>query len=173
LPGNAGLNHLNRVISSVAEVIDVVMVTESGRLVELANEASPEAVALATAVLEADLANRAWHDQVGPSLTQRDAARLLCRTEQAVSKDRRLVRVHRSDGRPVYPVVQFDGRRQKPGVADVVAALDGAVNELTAAAWLTAANDALGGGRPIDALSAGDEATVLTVATRFAARMRR
>ena len=106
-------------------------------------------------------------------MTQRDTARLLGRTEQAVSKDRRLVRVHRRDGRPVYPVVQFDGRRQKSGVADVVAALDGAVNELTAAAWLTAANDALGGRRPIDLLAAGEAKTVLTLAARFAARMRR
>jgi hypothetical protein len=147
--------------------------TESGRIAELAKEASPEAVALATAVLEGDLANRAWQTQVGPSLTQRDAARLLGRTEQAVSKDRRLVRIHRPDGRPVYPLVQFDGRRQKPRVADVVAVLDGAVNELTAAAWLTAANDALGGCRPIDELAGGQAKTVLTVATRFAARMRR
>lgn len=150
----------------------MAITTESGRLAELAKDASPEAVALATAVLEGDLANRAWHDQVGPSLTQRDAARLLGRSEQAVSKDRRLVRVHRPDGRPVYPVVQFAGRRQKPGVAEVVAALAGAVNELTAAAWLTAANDALGGRRPIDELAAGEANAVLAVAARFAARMR-
>ena len=151
----------------------MTITTESSRLAELAKEASAEAVALATAVLEGDLANRAWQDQVGSSLTQRDAARLLGRTEQAVSKDRRLVRVHRPDGRPVYPVVQFDGRRQKPGVADVVAALDGAVNELTVAAWLTAANDALGGHRPIDVLAAGEPEAVAAVASRFAARMRR
>lgn len=145
---------------------------ESSRLGELAKEASPEAVSLALAVIEGDIANRAWADQVGPSLTQRDVARLLGRTEQAVSKDRRLLRVHRADGRPVYPVVQFDGRRQRAGVAAVVAALDGAVNELTVAAWLTAANDALGGRRPLDALATGEAQAVLRVATRFAARMR-
>ena len=44
----------------------MAVATESGRLAELAKEASPEAVALATAVLEGDLANRAWQDQVGP-----------------------------------------------------------------------------------------------------------
>jgi hypothetical protein len=147
-------------------------VTESSRIAELAKDASPEAVALATAVLEGDLANRAWQHQVGPSLTQADTARLLGRTEQAISKDRRLVRVHRSDGRPAYPIAQFDGRRQKPGVADVVAALDGAVNELTPTAWLTGANDALGGRTPIDALGAGETTAVLKVAMRFAARMR-
>jgi Protein of unknown function (DUF2384) len=147
-------------------------VAESNRIAELAKDASPEAVALATAVLEGDLASRAWQHQVGPSLTQRDTARLLGRTEQAISKDRRLLRIHRRDGRPVYPIAQFDGRGQKPGVADVVAALDGAVNEFTAAAWLTAANDALGGRRPIDALGAGDTTAVLMVARRFAARMR-
>jgi hypothetical protein len=150
----------------------MTVVTDRSRLVELAKDASADAVALATMVLEGDHANRAWKDQVGPSLTQRDTARLLGRTEQAVSKDSHLVRVRRRDGRPVYPVFQFDGRRQKPGVADVVAALGGAVGELTAASWLTAANDALGGRRPVDVLADGDRAVVLALAHRFAARMR-
>ncbi len=146
--------------------------TDSSRLAELAKGASPGAVALATMVLEGDLANRAWSDQVGPSLTQRDTARLLGRSEQAVSKDNRLLRVHRRDGRPVYPIVQFDGRHQVTGVAEVVVAVDGAVGELALASWLTAANDALAGRRPIDAL-ADDVVAVLAVANRFAARMRR
>jgi hypothetical protein len=148
------------------------MLSGGNRLAELAKDASPEAVALATMVLEGDLANQAWVDQVGPSLTQRDTARLLDRTEQAVSKDARLLRVHRRDGRPVYPVIQFDGRSQKPGVSEVVAALDGAVGELAVAAWLTAANGAMGGRRPIEALADGDVEAVLTVARRMANRMR-
>lgn len=148
------------------------MLTGGNRLAELAKDASPEAVALATMVLEGDLANQAWVDQVGPSLTQRDTARLLDRSEQAVSKDPRLLRVHRRDGRPVYPVIQFDGRNLKPGVSDVIAALDGAVGELATAAWLTAANDGVGGRRPIEALADGDVDAVLTVARRVANRMR-
>jgi hypothetical protein len=64
-------------------------------------------------VLEQDIADRDWAAQLGPVLSQRDVARLLGRTEQAVSKDRRLLRLVNRDGRPVYPVVQFDGRRAR------------------------------------------------------------
>ncbi len=138
---------------------------------ELAKEASAEAVALAAAVLERDGADRAWQDQVGMSLSQRDTARLLGRSEQAVSKDRRLLRVHRRDGRPVYPVAQFDGRHQRPGVAAVVEALGGAVGALTVASWLTAPNDAFDGARPVDVLDRGDTASVVAVARRLADRM--
>lgn len=38
----------------------------SPHLDELAKEASAEAIALATAVLAGDVANRAWRNQVGP-----------------------------------------------------------------------------------------------------------
>jgi hypothetical protein len=148
------------------------MLTDVHRLAELAKDASPEAVALATMVLEGDLANQSWVEQVGPSLTQRDTAKLLDHSEQAVSKDNRLLRLYRQDGRPVYPVVQFDGRRQKPGVAEVVATLDGAVGNFAVASWLTAANEALGGRRPIDLLALGEIETVLSVARRLANRMR-
>lgn len=149
----------------------MTLLTEPARLAQLARDASEEAVALAVMVLEGDLANRAWADQVGPSLSQRDTARLLGRTEQSVSKDKRLLRVHRHDGRPVYPIVQFDGRHQVAGIADVVATLDGAVGELTVASWLTASNDALAGRRPIDVLAEGDIAAVMAAAVRFASRM--
>ena len=138
----------------------------------LAREASPDAVALAVAVLEGDFADRVWREQVGASLSQRDTARLLGRSEQAVSKDRRLLRVSRRDGRPVYPVFQFEGRRQRPGVADVVSVLEDSVNALTTASWLTAPNDTLGGSRPIDALTEGRLEEVLSLAARMAERMK-
>lgn len=77
-------------------------------LAELECRASPEAVRL----LEGDIAEKAW---VGYCLTQVDTAELLGRSEQAVSKDRRLLRLERSDGRPVYPAFQFDGRRPGAG----------------------------------------------------------
>jgi len=139
-------------------------------LAELESRASPEAIRLAVRLLESDIANRAWVEQVGYSLTQSDVAELLRRSEQAISKDRRLLRLIRSDGRPVYPVFQFDGRRKTPGVADVVRALSGALQPAAIAAWLTGENAALDGQRPIDALHVGDEQPVLVVARRLAAR---
>jgi hypothetical protein len=138
-------------------------------LPELAGQASPEAVDLARAVLEQDIADRDWGAQLGPVLSQRDVARLLGRTEQAVSKDRRLLRLVNRDGRPVYPVVQFDGRRQLPGIADVVSVLVPVVSPLTVAAWLTAQHGGVRR-RPIDALRDGETAGVVELARRFADR---
>lgn len=137
---------------------------------DLARGASTEAVELARTVLEQDLADRAWSEQLGPALSQRDVARLLGRSEQAVSKDARLLRLRNRDGRPVYPVVQFRGRGTLPGVAEVLRLLDGVVEPLTSASWLTAPNRALGGWRPVDALRDGRIDEVLAVAGRFAAR---
>jgi len=143
----------------------------SRTLAELEERASEGAVGLARSVLEADIANRAFSDQVGPALTQADVARLLGRSEQAVSKDGRLLRAHRFDGRPVYPVFQFNGRRQRPGLATVVRALARSVQPTTAASWLTAPNPQLAGRRPVDALDDGDLDNVVAVAARFADRM--
>ena len=138
-------------------------------LVRLAAHAPPQALALARAVLEQSVADAAWGAQIGPVLAQRDTARLLATTEQAVSKDRRLLRLRNRDGRPVYPVVQFDGRSRLDGVAEVVAALGSSLQPLTVAAWLTAANRALGGRRPVDLLRDGERGAVLAVARRLAA----
>lgn len=139
-------------------------------LVRLAARASTEAVALARRVLEADLADAAWAAQVGPALSQGDVGRLLGKSEQAVSKDPKLLRVRNRDGRPVYPVVQFDGRRVLPGVAEVVEVLRGALVEpLSVASWLTAPNAGLGGRRPVDALRAGTVGDVVALAGRLAA----
>lgn len=137
---------------------------------DLARGASTEAVELARTVLEQDLADRAWSEQLGPALSQRDVAWLLGRSEQAVSKDARLLRLRNRDGRPVYPVVQFRGRGTLPGVAEVLRLLDGVVEPLTSASWLTAPNRALGSARPVDVLRDGRIAEVLAVAGRFAAR---
>lgn len=138
-------------------------------LVRLATHASPQALALARAVLEQSIADAAWGAQIGPVLAQRDAARLLATTEQAVSKDRRLLRLRNRDGRPVYPVVQFDGRSRLDGVAEVVATLSPTLQPLTVAAWLTAPNRSLGRRRPVDLLRDGDRDAVLALARRLAA----
>lgn len=135
----------------------------------LAGVASPEALELATRILEQDVANRGWAAQVGPALTQRDTARLLDKSEQAVAKDARLLRVRASDGKPLYPVVQFAGRHQIDGVAAVVAALRESLEPLSVASWLTAPNRELGRRRPVDVLAAGDDdGTVLLLARRLA-----
>lgn len=140
-------------------------------LARLAEHASPAAVALARTVLEQDVSDAAWAEQVGPALTQSDTARLLGKSEQAVSKDPRLLRVRNRDGRPVYPVVQFDGRSQCRGVGEVVTTLGAVLAPLTIASWLTTANPDLHGARPVEAL-ADDPAAVMTLARRLAAAAR-
>lgn len=137
---------------------------------ELAAHSSRAGIELARSVLEQDIADRAWGAQVGPALSQVDVGRLLGKSPQAVSKDPRLLRVRNRDGRPVYPVVQFDGRGLLPGIADVLAILAGMVEPLTVASWLTAPNRSLDGRRPVDALRDGDLVGVRTVAHRLARR---
>lgn len=145
--------------------------SQAAALARLAAHASPGAVALARTVLEQDVSDAAWADQIGPALTQSDTARLLGKSEQAVSKDQRLLRVRNRDGRPVYPVVQFDGRSVRTGLGDVVSTLGTALDPLTVASWLTTANPDLDGARPVDAVGA-DAARVLTLARRLAAAAR-
>jgi hypothetical protein len=141
-------------------------------LAELAELAEPEAVELARQILEHSINSRAWGAQVGPALTQGDTARLLRKSVQAVSKDRGLLRVVNSDGRPVYPLIQFDGRRQVPGLAAVIRTLAAVMEPLAIAGWLTTPNAGLGA-RPIDALRAGSAgaAAVQAAAARIAARV--
>lgn len=131
-------------------------------------QASPEVQRLVDEVLDQDASDRAWAAQIGPALTQSATARLLCKSEQAVGKDRRLLRVRTRSGRVVYPVAQFAGRAQLPGVADVVAELGEVVKPLTIASWLTAPNDDLEGRRPVDALGDGEVAAVTALARRVA-----
>ena len=118
--------------------------------------ASGPAQALALAVLEQDLADQEWSAHVGPALSQADTARLLKVSVQAVSKSAGLLRVRNRDGRVVYPVVQFDGRRVLPGLPEVLALLDGPLLPLTVASWLVTNAPALGGRTPVAALRDGD-----------------
>lgn len=135
---------------------------------ELLDTASPETRHLVTTLLEQDAADRGWAAQVGPSLTQADAARLLGKSGQATAKDPRLLRVKTRSGRVAYPVVQFDGRAVLAGLREVLAVLDPVADPLTVSAWLTATQPSLGGGRPVDALRVGDADTVIALARRFA-----
>lgn len=137
---------------------------------ELEAHAEPDAVELARRILEHSIHSRLWSGQVGSALTQADTARLLGKSPQAVSQDRRLVRVVNSDGRPVYPVFQFDGRRPVPGVGGVVGALAGVLDGLSIAGWFTAENLMLAG-RPIDRLRRGEGDVVMAVARQLATRL--
>jgi hypothetical protein len=87
-----------------------------------------------------------------------------------MSKDRRLLRLARSDGRPAYPAFQFDGRRQVPGLSDIVCVLDGALQPASIAAWLTGTQPSLDGRRPLDVLARGEHEPVMTIARRVAER---
>jgi hypothetical protein len=135
----------------------------------LAARAAPEAVALARTILEQNVSDGEWAAQIGAALHQADVARLLGKSEQAVSKDQRLLRIRNRDGRPVYPAVQFDGRQQLFGIAEVVAVLGPVLDALTVASWLTSPARALGHRRPVELLRAGDAAAVLPLARRLAA----
>lgn len=137
-------------------------------ITELVAQASEDTVRLVRDLLEQDVADRQWARQLGPCLTQRDVARLLQRTEQSVSKDPRLLRLRTRRRRPVYPVVQFAGRAQKPGIAEVVQILRDVFEPLTIASWLTGTNAGLGDCRPIDRLADGEVAAVVELAHRVA-----
>jgi hypothetical protein len=153
----------------LSEVVGVMSLLSEVDLVTLAAQASPAAVALARSVLEQDVSDAQWSGQVGPSLTQADVARLLGKSEQAVSKDQRLLRIRNRDGRPVYPVLQFQGRGQLSGLAEVIGVLLGSLQPLTVASWLTSEHAGLGQRRPVDALRDGDVDQVAALARRLAA----
>lgn len=144
------------------------MSTSGTELARLADRASAAAVELARVVLEQDVADKTWAAQLGPALSQPDTARLLGKSEQAVSKDARLLRIRNRDDRPVYPIFQFDGRTQLDGVAEVITTLRSSLQPLTIASWLTAPARALKGQRPVDALRSGDRTGVLTLAQQLA-----
>lgn len=136
---------------------------------ELAALASPQSAALARRLLEQDYADRRWAQRLGPACTQADVAELLGISQQAVSKSRRLLRIVQRDGRPVYPLFQFDGRRQLPGVGDVVALLGPLLEPLTVASWLTGPLRELDGRRPLDVLADVDGADRVLVAAKHLA----
>lgn len=147
----------------------MMMSLDTMHLARLLTAASPAAQDHVVRVLEQDHADQAWGAQIGPGLTQADVARLLNVTVQAVSKNKGLLRLENRDGRPVYPIIQFDGRRALPGVADIVAILDGPLLPLTTASWLTSTNKALAGRTAIEALRAGDLELVEALARQTAA----
>ena len=120
-------------------------------------------------LLEQDADDRAWTAQVGPVYRQADVAALLGKSKQAVSADPRLLKLVLRSGEVGYPVFQFDGRRQLPGVRDVIGALAPVVaTPWTIASWLTSPSADLDGQTPVAALRAGRVDDVTVAADRFA-----
>ena len=120
-------------------------------------------------VLQEHEDDRAWADQIGPVFRQRRVAELLGKSRQAVSADRRLLRLQMRSGEIGYPVWQFDGRRPLPGIAAVLDTLGPVVaTTWTVASWLTSRQPALDDGRPLDLLRHGDVDRVVAEAARLA-----
>lgn len=123
-------------------------------------------------LLVQDADDRAWADQIGPVYRQGDVAELLGKTKQAVSADRRLLKLELRSGEIGYPVVQFDGRRVHPGIGEVVETLaDVVATPWTTASWLTSGNADLRGFTPIEMLRAGEVDEVVTLARRWARQL--
>jgi len=144
------------------------MSLETQHLARLLTSASSDTRALVRTVLEQDQVDRQWTEQIGPALTQSDAARLLDVSVQAVSKNQHLLRLTNRDGRVVYPIFQFDGRRPLPGLGQVLAAFDGVLQPLTIASWLTLPSATLDGRSPAQALRDGEAHRVVAAAQQAA-----
>jgi hypothetical protein len=109
-----------------------------------------------------------WAELVGPCLTPLDVAALLESPVERVLERPDLLRLDSSTG-VVFPVFQFNGRSVLPGLAHVIAVLDGPLLPLTIVSWLRAPSSELQGRTPEQALREGDEEPVQRVAAAFAA----
>lgn len=123
-------------------------------------------------LLQQDADDQAWAEQLGPAYRQRDVADLLDKTPQAVSQDRRLLKLTMRSGTPGYPVFQFDGRTILDGISQVIVQLSPAVaTPWTIASWLTSPQPTLDDQRPVDLLRDRQIDPVVTAARRFAAAL--
>jgi hypothetical protein len=134
--------------------------------------ASTDTRRLVDRLLQQDADDQAWAEQIGPAYRQRDVALLLGKSKQAVSEDRRLLRLEMRSGAIGYPAFQFDGRRVLAGLGDIVVLLGPSVETpWTIGSWLTSPQPALGGARPIDRLRAGEIDTVMSAARHLSAAL--
>ena len=92
-------------------------------LQRLVRDASVETRYQIECLLRQDADDHAWAEQLGPAYRQGDVARLLGKSRQAVSADRGLLRLEMRDGELGYPVFQFEGKRQLPGIREIVRTL--------------------------------------------------
>ena len=141
-------------------------------LQRMVRDASPEARYQIERLLRQDADDRAWAEQLGPAYRQGDVARLLNKTRQAVSADRGLLRLALRDGDIAYPVFQFDGRRQLPGIREVIRVFEPAVaTAWTTASWLTSPAPELDDRTPLTLLRAGEREPVISLARRTASTL--
>ncbi|MGH9113865.1 MAG: hypothetical protein ACRDZN_16435 [Acidimicrobiales bacterium] len=142
---------------------------EVGSLADRYNAASEETRRLVNRLLDQDAADQAWAGQLGPVYRQGDVAGLLGKTKQAVSGDRRLLRLELRSGTIGYPAFQFDGRQQTPGLGAIVELLLPVVEtSWTIASWLTSPQTDLDDARPLDLLRSGHAVDAYAAARRFA-----
>ncbi len=141
-------------------------------LQRMVRDASPETRYQIERLLRQDADDRAWAEQLGPAYRQGDVARLLNKTRQAVSADRGLLRLALRDGDIAYPVFQFDGRRQLPGIREVIRVFEPAVaTAWTTASWLTSPAPELDDRTPLTLLRAGEREPVISLARRTASTL--
>ncbi|MDZ7790860.1 MAG: hypothetical protein U5L08_10290 [Xanthomonadales bacterium] len=144
----------------------------SASLQRMVRDASPEARYQIERLLRQDADDRAWAEQLGPAYRQGDVARLLDKSRQAVSADRGLLRLALRDGDIAYPVFQFDGRRQLPGIREVVRVFEPAVaTTWTTASWLTSPAPELDDRTPLALLRAGELEPVISLARQTASTL--
>lgn len=119
------------------------------------------------------VAGQVWHRHLGPLLTSGDLQKLGGRSRQAVHelvKRRRLLALPARGG-ALFPAFQVDRRgRPRPGMAEVLAAFEGAVESpLTVASWFRTPQPLLDDRTPADWMAAGDDLSRLLAAARRAA----
>lgn len=147
---------------------------DGSALLDRYRQASDDTRRMVDRLLQDEDDDLAWTSQLGPVYRQADVAVLLRKSKQAVSQDRRLLRLEMRSGTIGYPVFQFDGRAQVPGVAEVVEILTPAVaTSWTVASWLTSPLAPLEDRRPIDVLRSRGEREVAAAARSFAAALQR
>jgi len=142
-------------------------------LQRLVRDASVETRYQIECLLRQDADDHAWAEQLGPAYRQGDVARLLGKSRQAVSADRGLLRLEMRDGELGYPVLQFEGKRQLPGIREIVRTLaPSAASEWTIASWLTSPCIELEDRSPLMALRDGEHDRVIAVAINLARALR-
>lgn len=159
------LTHTRRIEAQVgaavrisAEAFKQLAAMENRNL--LAHDANVSEDDIAAILIAAVPRKNAWSAVIGPVYTAKTIATYLKKTEASVSKkatEGKLLRLHTSDNRAVYPAFQFRARFQPvDGLDDVLRELHrGTEDEWTWAQWLRAENPELGGSRAIDLLRDG------------------
>ena len=117
-----------------------------------------------------------WDELIGPFTKTDGVQARLGITRQAVAAKatrRRLLRVITTDGQHLYPLWQFDEKKELDGLLDVLALFpEDAVDGWTLAGWLRTTNPELGES-PYDALVRGDVAKAMSAARTAAAALAR